>query len=71
MHIAYSAIHPEIGAGYHGSVKFFWMQGPAFGLEALHGDRQGQYSIRINDQWRLCFAWRDGAAWDVEVADYL
>jgi proteic killer suppression protein len=43
---------------------------PGNRLEALHGDRQGQYSIRINDQWRLCFVWRDGAAWDVEVADY-
>lgn len=39
-------------------------------LEALVGDRAGQYSIRINDQWRLCFVWRDGDAYDVEVADY-
>ena len=39
-------------------------------LEALHGDRRGQHSIRINDQWRLCFEWRDGAAWNVELADY-
>jgi toxin HigB-1 len=39
-------------------------------LEALRGDRQGQHSIRINDQWRLCLVWRDGAAWDVELADY-
>jgi hypothetical protein len=39
-------------------------------LEALRGDRQGQHSIRINDQWRLCFSWREGTAWDVEVADY-
>jgi proteic killer suppression protein len=38
--------------------------------ESLHGDRQGQYSIRINDQWRLCFVWGDSAAWGVEVADY-
>jgi proteic killer suppression protein len=43
---------------------------PGNRLEALHGDRQGQHSIRINDQWRLCFEWRDGEAWDVEVADY-
>jgi proteic killer suppression protein len=39
-------------------------------LEALKGDRQGQHSIRINDQWRICFAWRDGNAEDVEIVDY-
>jgi proteic killer suppression protein len=39
-------------------------------LEALRGDRRGQRSIRINDQWRVCFVWRDGAAWDVEIVDY-
>jgi toxin HigB-1 len=43
---------------------------PGNRLEVLRGDRQGQHSIRINDQWRLCFVWHDGAAWDVEVADY-
>ena len=43
---------------------------PGNRLEALHGDRRGQYSIRINDQWRLCFEWRDGTAWSVEIADY-
>jgi proteic killer suppression protein len=43
---------------------------PGNRLEALHGNRQGQHSIRINDQWRLCFEWRDGEAWDVEIADY-
>lgn len=39
-------------------------------LEALSGDRKGQYSIRINDQWRLCFIWRDGRALNVEIVDY-
>jgi len=39
-------------------------------LEALKGDRKGQWSIRINDQWRLCFEWRDGAAFNVEIVDY-
>ena len=39
-------------------------------LEALSGDRRGQYSIRINDQWRLCFRWFDGNAYDVEIVDY-
>jgi len=43
---------------------------PGNRLEALHGDRHGQYSIRINDQWRLCFEWRDGAAWEVEFVDH-
>jgi proteic killer suppression protein len=39
-------------------------------LEPLKGDRRGQWSVRINDQWRLCFRWEDGAAWDVEIVDY-
>ena len=43
---------------------------PGNRLEALHGDRRGQQSIRINDQWRICFEWREGAAWNVEVVDY-
>jgi toxin HigB-1 len=43
---------------------------PGNRLEALHGDRRGQHSIRINEQWRVCFGWREGAAWDVEIVDY-
>jgi toxin HigB-1 len=43
---------------------------PANRLEKLKGDRAGQYSIRINDQWRICFEWRDGDAYDVEIEDY-
>jgi len=39
-------------------------------LEALKGNRKGQHSIRINDQWRLCFVWRGGHAYDVEIVDY-
>jgi len=39
-------------------------------LEALKGDRKGQFSIRINDQWRICFAWENGNCFDVEIADY-
>jgi len=39
-------------------------------LEALKGDRKGEYSIRINQQWRICFRWRDGHASDVEIVDY-
>ena len=44
---------------------------PGNHLEALKADRAGQHSIRINDQWRICFAWRDGEAHDVEIVDYL
>ena len=43
---------------------------PANRLERLHGDREGQNSIRINDRWRVCFEWRDGNAYDVEIVDY-
>ncbi len=39
-------------------------------LEKLQGDRQGQHSIRVNQQWRLCFVWKDGGAEDVEIVDY-
>jgi len=39
-------------------------------LEKLKGDREGQWSVRINDQWRLCFRFEDGDAWDVEIVDY-
>jgi proteic killer suppression protein len=39
-------------------------------LEALQGDRAGQHSIRVNDQWRVCFRFRDGDAFDVEITDY-
>ena len=43
---------------------------PGNRLEKLSGDREGQYSIRINEQWRLCFRWRDGDAYAVEITDY-
>lgn len=43
---------------------------PANRLEALGGDREGQWSIRINDQWRVCFVWSDGNAARVEICDY-
>ena len=43
---------------------------PGNHLEVLKGDRQGQHSIRINDQYRICFAWDDGHATDVEIVDY-
>jgi len=43
---------------------------PGNRLEKLRGDRQGQYSIRINDQWRICFVWRAGDAYEGEIVDY-
>ena len=43
---------------------------PGNRLESLSGDREGQFSIRINDQWRVCFTWEDGDAYQVEIVDY-
>lgn len=43
---------------------------PANRLEKLRGQRDGEHSIRINDQWRICFRWREGDAYDVEITDY-
>ena len=46
------------------------LSAPGNRLEKLRGNRQGQYSIRINDRWRICFVWRGGDAYDVEITDY-
>jgi proteic killer suppression protein len=43
---------------------------PGNRLEALRGDRKGRHSIRVNDQWRICFVWKDGDAHQVEIVDY-
>ena len=43
---------------------------PGNRLEALRGNRKGQHSIRVNDQWRICFRWSEGKAFDVEIVDY-
>jgi proteic killer suppression protein len=43
---------------------------PGNRLERLHGDREGQYTIRINDQYRICFGWRESNAYEVEITDY-
>ncbi len=43
---------------------------PSNRLEKLQGNRKGQYSIRVNDQWRICFDWHDNQAWKVEMVDY-
>ena len=55
----------------HGAVRLEDLRMPPGNqLELLSGDRARTYSIRINDQWRLCFAWRDGHAHEVEIVDY-
>ncbi len=46
------------------------MEPPSNRLHSLEGDRKGQYSISINDQWRICFVFQDGDAYDVEICDY-
>ena len=46
------------------------LQPPGNRLEKLRGDRSGQWSIRINDQWRICFTWKDDGVHDVEIVDY-
>ena len=51
------------------SLEFLRMP-PGNRLEALKGDRAGYYSIRINDQWRICFSWQNGDVTDVEIVDY-
>jgi proteic killer suppression protein len=43
---------------------------PGNRLEGLKGDRAGQYSVRVNDQFRICFGWRDGDAYEIEITDY-
>ena len=43
---------------------------PSHRLEALHGDREGRHSIRINDQWRVCFCWTEQGAMEIEITDY-
>jgi proteic killer suppression protein len=55
----------------HGAATMSFLRiPPANRLEKLGGDREGQWSIRINDQWRICFEWRDGDAENVEITDY-
>ncbi len=55
----------------HAAVELKFLRVPPGNrLEALKGTRAGQYSIRINDQWRICFTWRNGDAYEVEIADY-
>ena len=55
---------------HNASVPSDLMAPPGNRLEALRGNRRGQYSIRVNDQWRVCFVWHDGGAERVEIVDY-
>jgi len=58
-------------AQLHAAATLRFLRAPAGNrLEALKGDRRGQYSIRINNRWRLCFRWADGDVFDVEIVDY-
>ncbi|MFZ2406347.1 MAG: type II toxin-antitoxin system RelE/ParE family toxin [Methylobacter sp.] len=58
-------------AQLHNAATLAFLQSPPGNrFEPLKGDRLGQYSIRINDQWRVCFHWADGDAFDVEIVDY-
>jgi len=54
----------------HAAKSLHDLRSPGSALEALKGSRAGQHSIRINDQYRLCFVWKDGDAYDAEVTDY-
>lgn len=54
----------------HATHRLADLKGAGHSLEKPRGDRKGQYSIRINDQWRVCFRWRNGGAFDVEITDY-
>jgi proteic killer suppression protein len=69
-----SALHPVAWrklAQLHAATRLDSLRiPPGNRLEALKGDRAGQHSMRINDQWRICFRWKDGDAYEVEITDY-
>jgi len=54
----------------HAAMNLMDLSFASMRLEKLSGDRKGQYSIRINDQYRICFEWRSGNAYEVEIVDY-
>lgn len=54
----------------HSAATLQDLKSPGLQLEALREERTGQHSIRVNDQYRICFAWRDGKAFNVEIVDY-
>jgi plasmid maintenance system killer protein len=60
----------EVVRSYHPTARFHQLK-PAGSIgHPLKGDRAGQHSISINDQWRICFVWKDGDTYDVEIVDY-
>jgi proteic killer suppression protein len=63
-------IHDHLARLNAATTLEFLRSPPGNRLEKLTKDRAGQHSIRINDQWRICFEWRDSHAWDVEIVDY-
>jgi proteic killer suppression protein len=77
-HLKRHRLPPDIATRAYDKLTFihaasqleFLRNPPGNHLEALTGDRAGQHSIRINQQWRICFQWRDGDAYDVEITDY-
>ena len=54
----------------HGAHALADLKGKSYGAHRLTGDRAGEWSIRINRKWRICSVWRDGDAFEVEIADY-
>ena len=59
-----------LGAANHRESLREYPEGFVQWFEALKGDREGRYSIRVNDQWRICFVWKSGNAHEVEIVDY-
>ena len=71
QHLFETGEHRKLGDTVHATTKLESLRIPAGNrLETLRGDRAGQFSIRVNDRWRICFTWEDGNAYDVEVVDY-
>jgi len=68
---AIAAVAERKLAQFHAAQTLEFLRSPpGNGLEALRGDRKGQHSIRINDQWRICFVWSKSGPADVEIVDY-
>jgi proteic killer suppression protein len=70
MYSAPPCLATHLGVGEAATTLEFLKSPPGNHLEALAGDRKGQHSIRINDQWRICFRWTHAGPEDVEIVDY-
>jgi len=70
MAVAYLSATRSPGSVHHSAGRNSLRVPPGNRLEKLSGDRAGQHSIRVNDQYRICFVWTDGGADDVEITDY-